>query len=488
MAAAGGGSSGRAVQPVKGGEGALPCAGLGWPDHFFLPTDCSRTGLTRTPFPLPGSSLNMPHSFGATGGLALTDSLPPSAPTSSEPPGPPPLSTPPPGASELCWPTRPTLRNELDTFSVHFYIFFGPNVSVPPDRPAVFAIQLLPVLDSGGVLNLELRLNVVSPVGLTGLGGAPGAVGHRAGWGALPSRASAQGAQQQDLSCCWRGHSSLCPPPWKAAASPGRLSVRLAEAGWWLPASSPSSWTWGWGQAAPPEGAPSRPLTPAPLLPQSSLRGENATVFVCLNHEVPLAPGGSAPVTCETGEARLAGLRGGRLSASCPAAGGQWCPEPCSAAASLGRAAGRLPPDPQRDGPAQQAADPLPTDRDLVPESPLTLCRGPWVKKPLRRRRSLEVPPSLGCGCPLPRKECAEVGGHGAAPLSLCAGRVGRWREREREPGGKEDPHRLPPESLGSRSQQFAPSPAFHLRQGPACCSARDAPDAQGRGGVGGQK
>ncbi|XP_068278003.1 transmembrane protein 8B-like [Nyctibius grandis] len=60
---------------------------------------------------------------------------------------------------------HPTLRNELDTFSVHFYIFFGPNVSVPPDRPAVFVINLLPVLDSGGVLNLELRLNVSSLCG-----------------------------------------------------------------------------------------------------------------------------------------------------------------------------------------------------------------------------------------------------------------------------------------------------------------------------------
>eukprot|EP00061_Rhincodon_typus_P004376 g22429.t1 len=58
-----------------------------------------------------------------------------------------------------CWPIRPTLRNELDTFSVHFYIFFGPNISVPPDRPAVFVINLVPVLDSGGVLNMELKLN-----------------------------------------------------------------------------------------------------------------------------------------------------------------------------------------------------------------------------------------------------------------------------------------------------------------------------------------
>uniref|UniRef100_A0A3P9I8N7 Si:dkey-84j12.1 n=1 Tax=Oryzias latipes TaxID=8090 RepID=A0A3P9I8N7_ORYLA len=59
-----------------------------------------------------------------------------------------------------CWPIRPTLRNELDTFSVHFYIFFGPNISIPPDRAAVFAINLMPVLDSGGVLNMELKLNM----------------------------------------------------------------------------------------------------------------------------------------------------------------------------------------------------------------------------------------------------------------------------------------------------------------------------------------
>lgn len=58
---------------------------------------------------------------------------------------------------------RPTLRNELDTFSVHFYIFFGPSVALPPERPAVFALRLLPVLDSGGVLSLELQLNTVCP-------------------------------------------------------------------------------------------------------------------------------------------------------------------------------------------------------------------------------------------------------------------------------------------------------------------------------------
>ncbi|XP_053152646.1 transmembrane protein 8B isoform X2 [Hemicordylus capensis] len=149
--------------------------------------DCSRTGLPRAPFQLPGSSLNMPHSFGSPGGLALAHSLPPFPPNSTRPPPPSP-----PTAGEHCWPIRPTLRNELDTFSVHFYIFFGPNVSVPPDRPAIFAVSLLPVLDSGSVLNLELKLNV------------------------------------------------------------------------------------------------------------SSLRGENATVFACLSHEVPLASEENSSVTCET--------------------------------------------------------------------------------------------------------------------------------------------------------------------------------------------
>ncbi|KAK9408706.1 transmembrane protein 8B [Crotalus adamanteus] len=151
--------------------------------------DCSQTGLGEAQ--LPASHLNMPHSFGSTGGLALADILPPSLPSSFQPPATPTPPRPTRGG-EHCWPTRPTLRNELDTFSVHFYIFFGPNVSVPPDRPAVFAINLLPVLDSGGILNLELKLNV------------------------------------------------------------------------------------------------------------SSLRGENATIFACLNHEVPLASEGDSTVTCQT--------------------------------------------------------------------------------------------------------------------------------------------------------------------------------------------
>ncbi|CAN2387861.1 2-dioleoylphosphatidylethanolamine) [Pristimantis euphronides] len=131
--------------------------------YFQLTTqlqDCSRPGLTRSSG--PSSSLNMPQSFGAAGGLSSLEGLPAfgfslSAANISW------------GDSTIllpsCWPIRPTLRNELDTFSVHFYIFFGPNVVVPPDRPALFSINLLPVLDSGGVLNLELRLNTSSAQG-----------------------------------------------------------------------------------------------------------------------------------------------------------------------------------------------------------------------------------------------------------------------------------------------------------------------------------
>nr|XP_009941007.1 PREDICTED: transmembrane protein 8A-like [Opisthocomus hoazin] len=125
-------------------------------------TDCSRPSLARPPFLPSSASMNMPHSFGSAGGLALGDSPPPASPNGTKHPVPVPTASP---AGERCWPVRPTLRNELDTFSVHFYIFFGPNVSVPPDRPAVFVINLLPVLDSGGVLNLELRLNVSSLCG-----------------------------------------------------------------------------------------------------------------------------------------------------------------------------------------------------------------------------------------------------------------------------------------------------------------------------------
>ncbi|KAK6492562.1 transmembrane protein 8B-like [Huso huso] len=135
--------------------------------------DCSKPSIARSSS--PNSALNMPQSFGSPMGLSLTDSLPAA--------GLPPLmqntserSTPfvneetgahLPSSSDVdtCWPIRPTLRNELDTFSVHFYIFFGPNISIPPNRAAVFAINLMPVLDSGGVLNLELKLNVSSVMG-----------------------------------------------------------------------------------------------------------------------------------------------------------------------------------------------------------------------------------------------------------------------------------------------------------------------------------
>uniref|UniRef100_A0A2K5CXJ6 Transmembrane protein 8B n=1 Tax=Aotus nancymaae TaxID=37293 RepID=A0A2K5CXJ6_AOTNA len=95
--------------------------------------------------------MNMPQSLG-------NQPLPPEPPSLGTPAEGPGATSPP----EHCWPVRPTLRNELDTFSVHFYIFFGPSVALPPERPAVFAMRLLPVLDSGGVLSLELQLNASS--------------------------------------------------------------------------------------------------------------------------------------------------------------------------------------------------------------------------------------------------------------------------------------------------------------------------------------
>ncbi|XP_043934977.1 transmembrane protein 8B isoform X2 [Protopterus annectens] len=135
--------------------------------------DCAKPGFSKSASVPPSSSLNMPQSFGSTGSLSLTENLPflggqtplqqngsEKSATSSQEEQPNPQS--PLSAGDRCWPIRPTLRNELDTFSVHFYIFFGPNVSIPPDRPAVFVINLMPVLDSGGVLNLELKLNLSS--------------------------------------------------------------------------------------------------------------------------------------------------------------------------------------------------------------------------------------------------------------------------------------------------------------------------------------
>ncbi|XP_042768507.1 transmembrane protein 8B isoform X5 [Panthera tigris] len=112
-------------------------------------TKCPQPSLSRVL--VPGAAMNMPQSLG-------NQPLPPEPPSLGASPEGPGATSPP----EHCWPVRPTLRNELDTFSVHFYIFFGPSVALPPERPAVFALRLLPVLDSGGVLSLELQLNVSS--------------------------------------------------------------------------------------------------------------------------------------------------------------------------------------------------------------------------------------------------------------------------------------------------------------------------------------
>ncbi|XP_008997418.3 transmembrane protein 8B isoform X3 [Callithrix jacchus] len=111
--------------------------------------ECPQPGLLRSL--VPGAAMNMPQSLG-------NQPLPPEPPSLGTPAEGPGATSPP----EHCWPVRPTLRNELDTFSVHFYIFFGPSVALPPERPAVFAMRLLPVLDSGGVLSLELQLNASS--------------------------------------------------------------------------------------------------------------------------------------------------------------------------------------------------------------------------------------------------------------------------------------------------------------------------------------
>ncbi|XP_059500907.1 transmembrane protein 8B isoform X3 [Stegostoma tigrinum] len=138
--------------------------------------DCSKPAISRSVSELITPKLNIPQSFGSPRGPSILDTLlitglgPPALNDSerSSAEQPPQEFLGQRGAvsgQNQCWPIRPTLRNELDTFSVHFYIFFGPNISVPPDRPAVFVINLVPVLDSGGVLNMELKLNTSSVKG-----------------------------------------------------------------------------------------------------------------------------------------------------------------------------------------------------------------------------------------------------------------------------------------------------------------------------------
>uniref|UniRef100_A0A8C4R273 Transmembrane protein 8B n=1 Tax=Eptatretus burgeri TaxID=7764 RepID=A0A8C4R273_EPTBU len=62
---------------------------------------------------------------------------------------------------ELCVPFRPTLRNDLDTLSTQFYIFFGPNVTVRAKVPTILALTLIPHMDSGAVFTFEMQLNVL---------------------------------------------------------------------------------------------------------------------------------------------------------------------------------------------------------------------------------------------------------------------------------------------------------------------------------------
>uniref|UniRef100_UPI00398EBBA5 transmembrane protein 8B n=1 Tax=Pristiophorus japonicus TaxID=55135 RepID=UPI00398EBBA5 len=136
--------------------------------------DCSKLGVSKSISAPISPTLNMPQSFGSPGSMSILDTLPVTGFTPRA------LNESDRGSAERpstesqqdraalgdrCWPIRPTLRNELDTFSVHFYIFFGPNVFVLPNKPAVFVINLMPVLDSGGVLNMELKLNTSSVKG-----------------------------------------------------------------------------------------------------------------------------------------------------------------------------------------------------------------------------------------------------------------------------------------------------------------------------------
>lgn len=138
-------------------------------------------------------------------------------------------------------------------------------------------------------------------------------------------------------------------------------------------------------------------------------------MFGCLNHEVPLTSSDNASVTCETGRLgyacspcrgcgghtpqrvwREAGwemaetIRASgpgawhRVLCPCPSsAEGKGLPLPCSPGAlPAHRVPGRLPALCQRHGQPQPPADPLPPDRQLVPEPALTLCHGARVRAP----------------------------------------------------------------------------------------------------------
>lgn len=136
-------------------------------------------------------------------------------------------------------------------------------------------------------------------------------------------------------------------------------------------------------------------------------------MFGCLNHEVPLTSSDNASVTCETGRlgyacspcrgyggrtpqcvwretgwemAETVGASGPgawhRVLCPCPSfAEGKGLPLPCSPRAlPVRRVPGRLPALRQCHGQPQPPADPLPPDRQLVPEPALALCHGAWVR------------------------------------------------------------------------------------------------------------
>ncbi|XP_061418939.1 transmembrane protein 8B-like [Lethenteron reissneri] len=71
----------------------------------------------------------------------------------------------PAGVPELCLPVRPTLRNDLNTLSTQFFVFYGPNVTVTSASPVTLSLQLGPLLDGGATLNFEIALNMSSVQG-----------------------------------------------------------------------------------------------------------------------------------------------------------------------------------------------------------------------------------------------------------------------------------------------------------------------------------
>lgn len=60
-----------------------------------------------------------------------------------------------------CVRNQPIFKEELDVASVRFSIIGGPNITVSTQAPTVFLLDLNSFTNSGGTLNLDLRLNQV---------------------------------------------------------------------------------------------------------------------------------------------------------------------------------------------------------------------------------------------------------------------------------------------------------------------------------------